>query len=493
MGEIFLKNGGRLNVEINRRKAFESSALHPQAETTAATKKVGKIGRFHEKLTLPFTKARCLVELIDKQSARITLGSFEINLLEISGTVGNSASCQVAKSPNQFMSKPGEIYGRPWSEREYIIVLYYYLLHRNESNYAQNYAQEIAELLGRTPGAVEMRLENYASLDPDVYRAGLKNVGPIGTRVFTDWFNRPDNLRACAEVLIREARTASQPTLFDPEPVRIPKAFGKYELLDSLGDGAFGAVYSCINVENQKRYALKIIKTDSLGDSEIVARFRREIKTLKAMRHPNIIRIHEDNLDDTPHFPAFVMDLANCSLTSHLETKLAGLSTGNQRPLLPCDEAAKILGAVLDGVEALHCHEPPVIHRDIKPDNILQLPTGEWVLADFSLAKFLPRAVVTTTFATASRQAWGTHGYSAPEQFQDFRLANQQADVYSLGVLLWELFSPSWPPFDRTCTLLSPSLEQVVLLATDRNREKRYLNIAEFRKGLNDALGQLTK
>jgi len=385
------------------------------------------------------------------------------------------------------MSKPIDLYGRPWSEREYIIVLHSYVANRNAPRHHMcDYVKEIAGIIGRTPGAVVMRMENYASLDPaeTANRVGLINISQLGRKVFQEWHGKDDSLRACAEVLIRDIRSENIPTLFDPDPVKMPKAFGKYELLDPLGDGGFGAVYSCLNSQDGRPYALKIIKTDAMADAEIVARFRREIKALQAIRHPNIIRIHEDNLDETPDFPAFVMDLAKCSLSAYLGEKFADVDDGGRRPLLPAHDATRILYAVLDGVEALHLHNPTVIHRDIKPDNILCLADDSWALADFSLAKFLPRAVVTTTFATASRQAWGTHGYSAPEQFQDFKLADQRADIYSLGVLIWELFSPSWPPFDRTCTLLLEALNKVVLKATDRDKTKRHSSVAELRKEL---------
>jgi serine/threonine protein kinase len=393
------------------------------------------------------------------------------------------------------MTKPSELYGRPWSEREYIIVLHYYRANRsNPRHHLANYIKEVAALLGRTPSAVVMRMENYASLDPEeASRTGLINISNLGKKVFEEWQGSEDSLKACAEVLIRDIQNATVPTLFDPEPVRIPRAFGKYELLDPLGDGGFGSVYSCVNTQDQAAYALKIIKTDRLLDREVVSRFRREIRMLKTIRHPNVIQIHEDNLDDTPNFPAFVMDLAKCSLTQYLENTLGGRPSNNGlRPTLDPTRAAVIIQEVIKGVEVLHSNAPPVAHRDIKPDNVLLMPNDTWVIADFSLAKFLPQALVTTTFATASRQAWGTHGYSAPEQFQDFRLADQRADIYGLGVLTWELFSPSWPPYDRGATGLADPLEKVVLRATERIRENRYQSIFEFRSAVTEALAEMS-
>jgi serine/threonine protein kinase len=317
---------------------------------------------------------------------------------------------------------------------------------------------------------------------------GLVNHSALCRKVFNDWSGNTENLRACAEVLIRETTAAELPSLFDPDPVKLPWAFGKYDLLDQIGDGGFGSVYSCINSDDQKTYAMKIIKTNRIADPEFLGRFRREIKALKALSHPNVIAIHEDNLDEQRDFPAFVMDLAEVSLSDYLQARLGGSPPGELRPVLPQEEAVNILGSVMNAVRTLHENRPPLIHRDLNPNNILRMPDGRWVLADFSLAKFLPTAVVTTTFATGSHQGWGTDTYTAPEQWQDFKRADQRADVYSLGVLVWEIVSPSWPPFDRSCLMLPATVENVVLRATDRDREKRHPSVADLWHDLKQAL-----
>ena len=125
----------------------------------------------------------------------------------------------------------------------------------------------------------------------------------------------------------------------------------------------------------------------------------------------------------------------------------------------------------------------------IKPDNLLQMANNRWALADFSLAKFAAGAVVTTTFATLSHKGWGTDGYSAPEQWQDFKRTDERADIYSLGVLLWELFGPSWPPQppDRDSLQLSPALQKLVLKATERDRSKRHSSVEHFEQEFREA------
>lgn len=387
-------------------------------------------------------------------------------------------------SPPSPKTKAVELYGRPWSPREYIIVLHHYFLHRGECHDKGSlHVCNIASILGRTPAAIAMRLHNFASLDPELNygRAGLQNIGPLGRNVFYYWISKIESLREVAGEYEREAAAANVPDLFNPEPFRMPLAFGKYEVGDAIGDGGFGKVVSCTHADTGKCYAIKIIKPDLVDDEEALARFRREIHVLKSIKHAHVIGIHEDNLDDERHYPGYVMDFAEWSLRLYIDrTRSEGIPT--TRPLLPAAEAKDIILQMLAGIEALHSNQPPVAHRDIKPENILQLNNGNWVIADFGLAKFLPPISTSHSFATASKKAMGSSGYAAPEQAKDFRSADHRADIYSLGILIWEMFSPAWGTIDRSDTELPDALHRVVIKATDKRPENRHSSISDLRQ-----------
>lgn len=385
---------------------------------------------------------------------------------------------------NTQSTQARELYGKPWSRREYILVLYYYFLHPDASHDKNTPSViDLAAVMGRTPAAVAMRLHNFSSLDREnnKTRIGLQNIGPLGRDIFSWWRDRLDSLKIVGDEYLRDAKDANTPDLFNPEPMRLPLAFGKYEPLDELGNGGFGTVISCIDPRTNKQYAIKIIRPELVDDIEALSRFRREIGLIKAISHPNVIRIHEDNLNSEYHFPAYVMDLAEWPLRLYLDRSRRDGSVPDKKPRLPTSEAIELILEVFDGVEALHTNNPPVVHRDIKPENVLRLANGRWVIADFGLAKFLPPVAFSNSFATASKKAMGTTGYAAPEQSKDFRSADHRADIYSLGVLIWELFSPAWGQLDRSDTELPLSLEQVVLKATAKRPEERYSTVHDLR------------
>src|SRR4051812_29443985 len=101
------------------------------------------------------------------------------------------------------MAKPSDLYGRPWSEPEYVIVLHYYIANLGSPrHHLSDYVKDAAAIIGRTPAAVVMRMENYASLDPREKgsRIGLVNISQLGRKVFDEWYSKKEGLRACAEL-----------------------------------------------------------------------------------------------------------------------------------------------------------------------------------------------------------------------------------------------------------------------------------------------------
>lgn len=391
------------------------------------------------------------------------------------------------------MSKAEELYGRPWIEPEFVVVLHYYFEYQDRPRHAgSDYIKELSSILGRTESAILMRMENYASIDPAVQRrVGLININALGRRIFNAWNENREALRRCADLLIREAKRKNVPTLFDSSPVRIPKAFDRYELVDELGHGSYGRVFSCIDTRDGKPYAIKIIQSDNIHDPNAFHRFLREIRALRSVDHPNVIKLHEDNLDSERNFPAFVMDLATHSLSAYAE-EFSRARDIRVPPVLPLTEAMSIVHGALNAVEALHSNRPRLIHRDVNPNNLLRLQNGSWVLADFGLAKFLSTAPVSTTFRTTTHRGWGTMWFTAPEQYSDFLNSTERTDIYSLGMLIWELFSTSLPPPSERETGLRGRLEAVHLKAIARDPNSRYGDVDELRRDFLKAIEEGT-
>jgi hypothetical protein len=389
-----------------------------------------------------------------------------------------------------MLTTPEHLYGRPWTESEFLIVLHYYFKYRDEPRHEGcPFIQGLSKTLGRTVASILMRMENYASIDPTIQRSrvGLIHINDFGRRLFEKWRDSQEALAMTAGVLIRQAEQKDVPTLFNPSPIRIPKAFNRYELLDQLGEGGSGLVFSCIDSETGNAFAIKIIHSHIVKEAEIFHRFLREIRALRAVRHSNIITLHEDNLDSERDFPAFIMELATHSLTGYLEEVRRGQDT-RTRPILSFAESEGIVHSALDAVAALHRNQPKLIHRDINPNNVLRLPDGRWVLADFGLAKFLSTAAASTSFKTTTHRGWGTMWYTAPEQYDDFMNSAEQTDIYSLGMLIWELFSTAAPPPSDRELGLSVKLKELYMRATSRDPKSRHSSIEELRRELVNAL-----
>lgn len=207
-----------------------------------------------------------------------------------------------------------------------------------------------------------------------------------------------------------------------------------------IGSGGFGAVEEAVRVDDAGRkqpgFARKRLLDEWLDDKDAVERFRREVRLLGEMDHPNILPIVGRNLSDRP--PWFVMPFA--------ETNLAGMLP---RIAGDAEQVCALFEAVLTGMA--YAHGAHVVHRDLKPENVL-IVNGVPMVGDFGLGR---RIDSSSAQLTRSNEGMGTTAYMAPEQFTDAKHVGPPADVYALGKLLWEMLSGRRPVVGR------PNLDHV--------------------------------
>jgi WD40 repeat protein/serine/threonine protein kinase len=223
-----------------------------------------------------------------------------------------------------------------------------------------------------------------------------------------------------------------------PEPAEGARVIGRYKLLEQIGDGGFGEVWMAEQSQPVKRrVALKLIRP-GMDSRQIVSRFEAERQALAMMDHPNIARIFDADVTDTGR-PYFVMELV-CG------TKITEFCDQNH---LPTHERLKLFILVCQAIQ--HAHQKGIIHRDIKPSNILvTLHDGVPVpkVIDFGIAKATQQELTDKTVFTQFLQFVGTPAYVSPEQAETSGLdIDTRADIYSLGVLLYELLVGQ-TPFD---------------------------------------------
>jgi tetratricopeptide (TPR) repeat protein len=233
---------------------------------------------------------------------------------------------------------------------------------------------------------------------------------------------------------------AADPTLtFRPKlgDIRPGTVIGeRYHLLEELGSGGMGVVYLAEQTEPvRRRVALKIIKL-GMDTRQVVARFEMERQALAVMDHPNIARVFDAGATETGR-PYFVMELVRgLPITDYCD-----------RHKLPARERLALFGGVCQAVQ--HAHQKGVIHRDLKPSNILvEVGDGRPVpkIIDFGIAKATDNVAAGRTLFTEKGQMIGTPEYMSPEQAEMSALdVDTRTDIYSLGVVLYELLTGVLP------------------------------------------------
>lgn len=214
---------------------------------------------------------------------------------------------------------------------------------------------------------------------------------------------------------------------------------GRYRLERLLGEGGMGAVWSATHVITRKHVALKFLKTSERGNENLIRRFLREARAVSAVNHPNVVAVHDIvQLDDGT--PVMVMDLLNgCSLADHLVRVKA----------MPVDELAQVLVPVLSAVGTAHANG--IVHRDLKPDNIyLHVRADgrmEPKVLDFGIAKLSATEgeAAQTAHLTQTGAMLGTPYYMSPEQVFGEKDIDQRADVWSMGIMMYECLAGCRP------------------------------------------------
>src|SRR5262249_34261454 len=232
----------------------------------------------------------------------------------------------------------------------------------------------------------------------------------------------------------------------------VHQKLGRFELLGVLGHGAFGTVYKAHDPELDRPVAVKVPRAGNLAGPQELDRFLREARSAAQLRHPAIVPVHEVGQRDG--LPYLVSDFVpGVTLADQLSARRPGFR-----------EAAELVAAVADALQ--YAHEQGVVHRDIKPSNIMLTEDGRpWVM-DFGLAK---REAGEVTM-TVEGQVLGTPAYMAPEQARgEGHAVDGRGDVYSLGVVLYQLLTGELP-FRGTQRML---LHQVL---HDEPRAPRSLN-----------------
>src|SRR5262245_30367039 len=218
----------------------------------------------------------------------------------------------------------------------------------------------------------------------------------------------------------------------------VGQRIGRYKVLEKVGEGGCGMVYVAEQTEPvRRRVALKVIKL-GMDTRQVVARFEAERQALAMMDHPNIARVFDAGATDTGR-PYFVMELVR-------GIKITDYCDQNN---LPTNERLKLFVQVCQAIQ--HAHQKGIIHRDIKPSNILVTQHDDAAVPkviDFGIAKATVGQLTDKTVFTAFAQFVGTPAYMSPEQAQMSGLdIDTRADIYSLGVLLYELLT-GHTPFD---------------------------------------------
>ncbi|WP_127841157.1 Stk1 family PASTA domain-containing Ser/Thr kinase [Actinomyces wuliandei] len=273
---------------------------------------------------------------------------------------------------------------------------------------------------------------------------------------------------------------------------------GRYEIRDLIGRGGMAEVHLGYDTRLSRWVAIKLLRSDIAGDPTFQERFRREAQSAAALNHPAVVAVYDSGEEELPQssgavrlVPYIVMEYVE----GHSVREL--LSEGEA---VPITEAVEIVTGVLDALE--YSHRTGIVHRDIKPGNIMLTSTGSVKVMDFGIARAIEDSASTVT---QTHTVVGTAQYLSPEQARG-ESVDARSDLYSTGCLLYELLTGQ-PPFQGDSAVaiayqhvreiprrpsalaadVPESLDRVILKSLAKSREDRYQDAAHMRADLQAA------
>jgi hypothetical protein len=274
-----------------------------------------------------------------------------------------------------------------------------------------------------------------------------------------------------------EPSRSPAPAFVPPTPAELAEHFPHLEIVRLIGQGGMGAVYQARQPDLDRLLAVKVLPPQVAHDPGFTERFSREARALARLSHPHVVTIFDYGVADGLYY--FTMEYVDGGSLREL------LQAGGMEQ----SRAVKVVAQLCDALQ--YAHDEGFVHRDIKPENILVDRKGRVKIADFGLARLVG---MTPTYLTLTHpeQVMGTLFYMAPEQMKRAHSVDHRADLYSLGVVFYEMLTGELPigrfapPSHRSP--VDPRLDAIVLRALAREPEQRYQDAAQIRQDVESAV-----
>ena len=273
-----------------------------------------------------------------------------------------------------------------------------------------------------------------------------------------------------SEAAPKKSSKARKPLFTPPTPAELMIHLPGFEILELIGQGGMGAVFKARQKHLDRMVALKILPTELSGDADFAERFSREARALARLSHPNLVTVFDFGQAGPFHYICMeYIEGANLRQV---------LKTGQLSPR----QALELVPQLCEALQ--YAHDEGIVHRDIKPENLLLDKKGRLKITDFGLAKLVDSEPGYTL--TGSRDVMGTVHYMAPEQIEKTRDVDHRADIYSMGVVFYEMLTGELPlgrfepPSHKI--QLDIRLDEVVLRTLEKDPNRRYQNASDVQK-----------